>query len=111
MVEAMPSTNALLRAKEGEWSWDQYAAHLRSVWGSQGNSGSMAPGQMGVWSGPFARRPHDVVRDGDTLCCACARGGPCHLQIVAEFAHAQGWRVVLWGAEWPKPKPRQMVLL
>jgi hypothetical protein len=44
-----------------------------------------------------------VVKDGDTLCCACSRedaaNGKCHRAWVAPLLKAAGWRVVLDGVE------------
>lgn len=38
-----------------------------------------------------------VVADGDTLCCACARGAECHRRWAAPFLARAGWSVVLDG--------------
>lgn len=40
-----------------------------------------------------------LVHDGDTLCCACARGAECHRRWAAPFLVAAGWRVILDGVE------------
>ena len=44
-----------------------------------------------------------LVRDGDTLCCACSREaaakGECHRVWAAEALVRAGWRVVLDGQE------------
>jgi hypothetical protein len=41
----------------------------------------------------------NLVADGDTLCCACARGAECHRRWAAPFLVRAGWRVVLDGEE------------
>lgn len=40
-----------------------------------------------------------VIADGDTLCCACAKGADCHRRWAAPFLVRAGWRVVLDGVE------------
>jgi hypothetical protein len=44
-----------------------------------------------------------LVRDGDTLCCACSRAeaaaGRCHRAWAAEYLARAGWRVILDGTE------------
>lgn len=39
------------------------------------------------------------VADGDTLCCACAKGADCHRRWAAPFLVRAGWRVILDGEE------------
>lgn len=44
-----------------------------------------------------------VLKDGDTLCCACSRDvaakGACHRVWAATLLREAGWRVILDGAE------------
>ena len=40
-----------------------------------------------------------VIKDDDTLCCACAKGAECHRRWAAPFLVRAGWRVILDGAE------------
>lgn len=42
-----------------------------------------------------------IVKDGDTLCCACSRKaaseGNCHRTWAAPYLHKAGWEVILDG--------------
>ena len=50
---------------------------------------------------------HPVLRDGDTVCCACSRAeaaaGRCHRVWSAYLLVQAGWRVVLDGTELEAP--------
>jgi hypothetical protein len=59
------------------------------------------PGHLYAWI-PYATS-HQLVSDGDTLCCACSRdkaaAGECHRVWAAEALAGAGWRVILDGKE------------
>ena len=71
---------------------------------------AMSPGALLIdaeaddWEG-IGGHPSRVVRDGDTLCCACSRdaaaAGRCHRVWAAPALVRAGWRVILDGVEVP----------
>lgn len=46
-----------------------------------------------------------LVEDGDTLCCSCAAGAPCHRQFAAPLLLSAGWDVWLDQVRWTGPQP------
>lgn len=77
--------------KAGRLHPDNYAAWLRFRWTS--GADLHAPGALVA----HVRGRKVLVADGDTLCCACARGEFCHRQVAAPFLAGAGWEVVLDG--------------
>lgn len=92
--EFIPPVHALRQVQDGAITFEQYAAILRDAW-SHAPVGWYAPGVL-TWCNGNEGGP---VLDGDTLCCACARGAPCHRQVAVPFLLRAGWRVVLDGVE------------
>lgn len=87
----VPPLDWLRDVKAGTLHPDNYFAWLRFRWTSA--TALHAPGML-VAHGGGASAP---VLDGDTLCCACAVGAPCHRREAAPFLVRAGWRVVLDG--------------
>jgi hypothetical protein len=85
----VPPIDLLRAVKTGDMPFPEYARRLRLLWA--GAPHVVAPGRL------WAQRGVDCVtiEDGDTLCCACAVGQPCHRQVAAEVLDLAGWRVVL----------------
>lgn len=90
-----PPMEWLDEVRAGRVHVDNYLAWLRFRWTSAEGAGIFAPGTLVA----HLRGERVVVSDGDTLCCACARGAPCHRQAAAPFLARAGWRVVLDGVE------------
>lgn len=65
----------------------------------------LAPGHLLWWGG--SPETSSLVRDGDTLCCACsvdaAARGECHRVWAARFLFEAGWDVVLDGDPYRAP--------
>lgn len=65
---------------------------------------SLAPGKLVATTRPDQRRcgakAQVIIKAGDTLCCGCAAGNPCHRRWAAPYLHQAGWAVVLDGELW-----------
>lgn len=99
----VPDKHDVASARAGILGWPEYSARFRRHV-SVDDAHTRSPGNL------FARRAvrpsYSLVTDGDTLCCSCARGKPCHRRIASEFLHDAGWRVVLDGVAWsPDGRP------
>ena len=55
--------------------------------------GELRPGHLTAEALLGSRR----VRSGDTLCCSCPPGAPCHRRVAALALLHVGWDVVLYG--------------
>lgn len=87
----VPRLNWMADARSGRITFEHYERLLASVWaGSQ-----LGPGRLWAQTGLTTS---DLV-DGDTLCCGCAVGAPCHRRTAAPFLVRAGWRVLLDGVE------------
>lgn len=64
----------------------------------------LTPGQLAATTRPEQRRcgakGQALIEPGDTLCCGCAAGNPCHRRWAAPYLHQAGWAVVLDGELW-----------
>lgn len=93
----VPDAEDLWPALAGEISMDEYRERYERTLSEKGDI--LAPGRLIVRS----RKQLDSleVRDGDTLCCVCARSeaaaNRCHRVWAAPFLAGQGWRVFLDG--------------
>lgn len=104
-VDALvPDINDLRNVKAGVISADDYFGSYESGLASMPDL--LRPDHMTA-GGPLRRSGPgrididlNYVRDGDTLCCSCARGARCHRRVAAKYLHLAGWRVVLDGEEW-----------
>lgn len=85
-----------------------FEARLRTLsecLGDRENPGvGLGPGCLQVYRLPVdGVTLHDLVGDGDTLCCACSRAeaaaGRCHRAWAAPFLKRAGWRVILDGVD------------
>lgn len=87
----------LLRAALARRTPEAVAAYRRTIetrWTS--DAYMLQPGMLTAVR-PSANAGY-ILADGDTLCCACARGADCHRRWAAPFLHRAGWSVVLDGA-------------
>lgn len=87
----VPRAQWVANAKSGRITFEHYERLLASVWADA----TLGPGRLWAQTGNDTT---DLV-DGDTLCCACAVGAPCHRRLAAAFLVRAGWRVVLDGVE------------
>lgn len=97
---ATPRAADLLAVKRGALDIAEYRELCAERWRIAGAGGCYQPGRLSyVQDGRV-----QVVPDGATLFCACARPGssrrthPCHLEWLAPILASAGWRVVLYGA-------------
>ncbi len=83
---------------EGEVSMHRYKTAMESRW--QIKELALGPRHL-LWIAPPGMGGGMVsnVHDGDTLCCACAKGVECHRRWAAPFLVRAGWRVILDGVE------------
>lgn len=77
--------------------WEEFARRCVARFSAH----DLRPGQL-VATTPSGDR---LVRDGDTLCCACGVGKPCHRVVMAPLLLAAGWDVHLDGVKWTGPQP------
>ena len=96
IYQLMPRSADLAELRSNDISADDYFDRFRRLMSGWG--GELSPGRLMAAS--RCARFQRPVEDGDTGCCSCARGTPCHRRIAAEFLHAAGWRVMLDGEEW-----------
>jgi hypothetical protein len=86
----VPGVTAAFDAYRAAWDARSRTAVAAGIWGFGG-----------LWAqhGDVAT----VLRDGDTVACACSREdaakGRCHRAFVAPFLVRAGWRVILDGVE------------
>ena len=94
----MPPLHLLRAVKDGSITVGAYFAELEREWAR--SASLLAPGLL-RWVSRDMGIDVDAgdVEDGDTLCCACARGAPCHRRAAAPFLVRAGWRVILDGVE------------
>lgn len=113
-VDRCAPTLSALRLVQATGDLAGYRAILDDRWTSLAEY--LRPGalliddQGGDWEG-VGPAPARLVRDGDTLLCACARPDskarvhPCHLELLAPHLVRAGWDVVLWGQRmWLQPE-------
>jgi hypothetical protein len=103
IVALCPRLDDLRDLHEGRLAGDTYRTRFEH--GLMLDLGALVPGKLTANTG---RPPHPLdtptpIRDGDTLCCACARGKPCHRRWAAPWLHEAGWDVVLDGELWRAP--------
>lgn len=85
-------------AGRSEGAAERYQAAFEKFWRGAEFNDLLRPRNLG-WAHTGVLGATEEVRDGDTLCCACARGAPCHRRWFAPFLVRAGWRVVLDGVE------------
>lgn len=90
-----PAETNLLDAQAGRITGDEYQRRFEAAL----NPLALSPVQLTVYTADG----FGLVRDGDTLCCACSRAnaaaGLCHRVWAAHALARVGWRVVLDGEE------------
>ena len=95
----VPHRPDLLLVKAGKISMAEYRKRYLARLGAIGWL-PLEPGQL---CGRMDTHTGDLVRDGDTLLCACSREAAskceCHRVWAAELLIQAGWRVVLDGQE------------
>ena len=91
-----PPAWMLPRVKSGAMDFATYVRCLKDLWSS---CYGMRPGELGYEPLGQPSPPLIEVVSGDTLCCCCARGKPCHRWVAADFLLRVGWRVTLDGRD------------
>lgn len=96
-VQLTPSLSWLRDVQAGKLSIDDY----RELYTEHLKLHDLGPGDLRAST--WVMRQNLYLRDGDTLCCACARAaaarGECHRVWAAEALVKAGWRVILDGKE------------
>ena len=99
-----PNAEMLDAVREGEITVDQYRdvfliGYSEPLFGGPPSYALLRQG----WLRADVLGGQELVRDGDTLCCACSRDaaaeGKCHRVWAAELLRRAGWRVLLDGRE------------
>lgn len=117
-----PAAHDLHEVQAGRMPHREYIVRFHVRLARALHGGELGPGQLVIldsWSLHHNLRvvPVDpVVRDGDTLLCACPRRGssrwerPCHLEAAALYLARAGWDVVLYGRRL-EPEPTRIASL
>jgi len=88
---------AALRKVQADHDLTDYRATLERWWGGMESEFRALDQPRDIDPGKV------VLRDGDTLFCACAapdsprRKHPCHVEILAPYLVRAGWDAVIWG--------------
>lgn len=102
VLPLMHDPEVFFAANRGEITFDE----LRHRFEAKLTEGAalLAPGKLAATTRPEQRRcgakSQALIEPGDTLCCGCAAGNPCHRRWAAPYLHQAGWAVVLDGELW-----------
>jgi hypothetical protein len=88
----IPDRDDLSAVRHGTISWEEYQRRFEAA--LRPHAAELGPGVLG---GLLRDRSPALVASGDTLCCGCARGKPCHRLWAAAFLRDAGWDVILDG--------------
>jgi hypothetical protein len=100
VVDLAPRIDDLRRVRSGAITFDEYRARFLDL-----PRGPLRPWLGGADDGSLRTLGGSIVRDGDTLLCACSReaaaAGRCHRAWAADLLVSAGWDVVLDGRVLP----------
>lgn len=107
-----PPVPLLLQAKSGWIDFEEYRVAFLQPLVAAGLD-ALQPGRLTFV--PWDASPESLVRDGDTLTCACGRKaaikGECHRVWSAGMLALAGWLVILDGVELDVGRAREVIAL